>query len=67
VKSLVAALWAFRDAEDFRQVALRTADLGDDADTSAVSSTFIATQTEGATVVAVEVYSISTTLLSSLG
>ncbi len=32
VKSLEAALWAFHDAEDFRQAVLRTVNLGDDAD-----------------------------------
>jgi ADP-ribosylglycohydrolase len=35
VKSLEAALWAFRDAEDFRHAVLRAVNLGDDADTTA--------------------------------
>jgi ADP-ribosylglycohydrolase len=34
VKSLEAALWAFRDATDFRQAVLRAVNLGDDADTT---------------------------------
>jgi ADP-ribosylglycohydrolase len=34
VKSLEAALWAFHDAQDFRQAVLRLANLGDDADTT---------------------------------
>jgi ADP-ribosyl-[dinitrogen reductase] hydrolase len=34
VKSLEAALWAFRDARDFRQAVLRAVNLGDDADTT---------------------------------
>jgi len=34
VKSLEAALWAFRDAEDFREAVLRAVNLGDDADTT---------------------------------
>lgn len=34
VKSLEAALWAFHDAEDFRQAVLRAVNLGDDADTT---------------------------------
>ena len=34
VKSLEAALWAFHDAEDFREAVLRAVNLGDDADTT---------------------------------
>jgi ADP-ribosyl-[dinitrogen reductase] hydrolase len=34
VKSLEAALWAFHDANDFRQAVLRAVNLGDDADTT---------------------------------
>jgi ADP-ribosylglycohydrolase len=34
VKSLEAALWAFHDAEDFRQAVLRAVNLGNDADTT---------------------------------
>jgi ADP-ribosylglycohydrolase len=34
VKSLEAALWAFHDARDFREVVLRAVNLGDDADTT---------------------------------
>jgi ADP-ribosylglycohydrolase len=34
VKSLEAALWAFHDAKDFRQVILRAVNLGDDTDTT---------------------------------
>ena len=34
VKSLEAALWAFHDAQDFRQAVLRAVNLGDDADTT---------------------------------
>ena len=34
VVSLEAALWAFCDAEDFRQAVLRAVNLGDDADTT---------------------------------
>ena len=34
VKTLEAALRAFRDAEDFRQAVLRALNLGDDADTT---------------------------------
>jgi ADP-ribosyl-[dinitrogen reductase] hydrolase len=34
VKSLEAALWAFHDAKDFREAALRAVNLGDDADTT---------------------------------
>ena len=34
VASLEAALWAFHDAEDFRQAVLRAVNLGDDADTT---------------------------------
>jgi len=32
VKSLEAALWAFHDANDFREAVLRAVNLGDDAD-----------------------------------
>jgi len=32
--SLEAALWAFHDADDFRQAVLRAVNLGDDADTT---------------------------------
>ncbi len=35
VKSLEAALWAFHRSQDFREGALRAANLGDDADTTA--------------------------------
>ncbi len=35
VKSLEAALWAFDKSQDFREGALRAANLGDDADTTA--------------------------------
>jgi ADP-ribosylglycohydrolase len=35
VASLEAALWAFHDANDFRQAVLRAVNLGDDADTTA--------------------------------
>jgi ADP-ribosyl-[dinitrogen reductase] hydrolase len=34
VQSLEAALWAFHDAADFREAALRAVNLGDDADTT---------------------------------
>jgi hypothetical protein len=34
VKSLEAALWAFHDAEDFRDAVLKAVNLGDDADTT---------------------------------
>lgn len=34
VGSLEAALWAFHDAQDFRQAVLRAVNLGDDADTT---------------------------------
>jgi ADP-ribosylglycohydrolase len=34
VKSLEAALWAFRDAEDFQDAVLKAVNLGDDADTT---------------------------------
>lgn len=34
VKSLEAALWAFRDAQDFREAVLKAVNLGDDADTT---------------------------------
>lgn len=34
VKSLEAALWAFHDANDFREAVLRAVNLGDDADTT---------------------------------
>jgi ADP-ribosyl-[dinitrogen reductase] hydrolase len=34
VASLEAALWAFHDAQDFRQAVLRAVNLGDDADTT---------------------------------
>lgn len=34
VKSLEAALWAFHDAEDFREAVLKSVNLGDDADTT---------------------------------
>ena len=34
VRSLEAALWAFHDAEDFREAVLRAVNLGDDADTT---------------------------------
>ncbi len=34
VKSLEAALWAFHDAENFREAVLRAVNLGDDADTT---------------------------------
>ena len=34
VQSLEAALWAFYDAQDFRQAVLRAVNLGDDADTT---------------------------------
>jgi ADP-ribosylglycohydrolase len=34
VKCLEAALWAFHDAEDFREAVLRAVNLGDDADTT---------------------------------
>ena len=34
VRGLEAALWAFHDAEDFRQAVLRAVNLGDDADTT---------------------------------
>ena len=34
VKSLEAALWAFHDAEDFREAVLRAVNLGDDTDTT---------------------------------
>lgn len=34
VRSLEAALWAFHDANDFRQAVLRAVNLGDDADTT---------------------------------
>jgi len=34
VRSLEAALWAFHDADDFRQAVLRAVNLGDDADTT---------------------------------
>ncbi len=34
VKSLEAALWAFHNAQDFRQAVLRAVNLGDDADTT---------------------------------
>ena len=33
VKCLEAALWAFHDAQDFREAVLRAVNLGDDADT----------------------------------
>ena len=34
VKSLEAALWAFRHTKDFREAVLRAVNLGDDADTT---------------------------------
>lgn len=34
VQSLEAALWAFHDAQDFREAVLRAVNLGDDADTT---------------------------------
>jgi ADP-ribosylglycohydrolase len=34
VRSLEAALWAFHDAQDFREAVLRAVNLGDDADTT---------------------------------
>jgi ADP-ribosylglycohydrolase len=34
VRSLEAALWAFHDAQDFRQAVLKAVNLGDDADTT---------------------------------
>ena len=34
VKTLEAALWAFHDAEDFREAVLQAVNLGDDADTT---------------------------------
>ncbi|WP_166819940.1 ADP-ribosylglycohydrolase family protein [Thalassoroseus pseudoceratinae] len=34
VKSLEAALWAFHDAQDFREAVLKAVNLGDDADTT---------------------------------
>lgn len=34
VRSLEAALWAFHDASDFREAAVRAVNLGDDADTT---------------------------------
>ena len=34
VKSLEAALWAFHDAQDFREAVLRAVNVGDDADTT---------------------------------
>jgi hypothetical protein len=34
VKSLEAALWAFHDANDFRQAVLSAVNMGDDADTT---------------------------------
>ena len=34
VESLEAALWAFQDAEDFREAVLKAVNLGDDADTT---------------------------------
>jgi ADP-ribosyl-[dinitrogen reductase] hydrolase len=34
VKSLEAALWAFHDAQDFREAVLRAVNLGGDADTT---------------------------------
>ena len=34
IRSLEAALWAFHDAEDFRQAVLKAVNLGDDADTT---------------------------------
>jgi len=34
VKTLEAALWAFHNAQDFRQAVLKTVNLGDDADTT---------------------------------
>ena len=34
VKCLEAALWAFHDAQDFRDAVLRAVNLGDDADTT---------------------------------
>jgi len=34
VKTLEAALWAFHDAQDFREAVLRAVNLGDDADTT---------------------------------
>ena len=34
VKSLEAALWAFRDAKDFHEAVLKAVNLGDDADTT---------------------------------
>jgi ADP-ribosylglycohydrolase len=34
VKSLEAALWAFHNAQDFREAVLRSVNLGDDADTT---------------------------------
>jgi ADP-ribosyl-[dinitrogen reductase] hydrolase len=34
VQSLEATLWAFQDAEDFRDAVLRTVNLGYDADTT---------------------------------
>ena len=34
MKVLEAALWAFHDANDFREAVLRAVNLGDDADTT---------------------------------
>jgi ADP-ribosylglycohydrolase len=34
VKTLEAALWAFHDAQDFREAVLKAVNLGDDADTT---------------------------------
>jgi len=34
IESLEAALWAFHDAQDFRQAVLRAVNMGDDADTT---------------------------------
>ena len=34
VESLEAALWAFHDADDFREAVLKAVNLGDDADTT---------------------------------
>ncbi len=34
VKRLEAALWAFHDAQDFREAVLKAVNLGDDADTT---------------------------------
>ena len=34
IKSLEAALWAFHDAQDFREAVLKAVNLGDDADTT---------------------------------